>query len=191
MPDAALLLALVGLPFAGAIAAGLLPTHARDTAAWFAGAVALACLALLPAASAAAEAPAAAPPAAVSPLGASAPLQMGVYSPAGQAATERAHGLGLRTLYLTGGIGHWPSRDARAWLDEAAAAGQTPVVTYYQLDPSARSGAPGRAKVASALRDRRVMPGYWRDARLTTIFEGTSEIQKRIISDRMLPRAPR
>ncbi|HWH27393.1 MAG TPA: acyl-CoA dehydrogenase family protein [Mycobacteriales bacterium] len=29
---------------------------------------------------------------------------------------------------------------------------------------------------------------YWRDARLTTIFEGTSEIQKRIISDRLLPR---
>ena len=47
MPDAALLLALVGLPFAGALAAGLLPTHARDAAAWFAGAVALACLALV------------------------------------------------------------------------------------------------------------------------------------------------
>jgi alkylation response protein AidB-like acyl-CoA dehydrogenase len=30
---------------------------------------------------------------------------------------------------------------------------------------------------------------YWRDARLTTIFEGSSEIQRRIISDRMLPRA--
>lgn len=30
---------------------------------------------------------------------------------------------------------------------------------------------------------------YWRDARLTTIFEGTSEIQRRIISDRMLPKA--
>lgn len=30
---------------------------------------------------------------------------------------------------------------------------------------------------------------HWRDARLTTIFEGTSEIQKKIISDRMLPRA--
>jgi alkylation response protein AidB-like acyl-CoA dehydrogenase len=30
---------------------------------------------------------------------------------------------------------------------------------------------------------------YWRDARLTTIFEGTSEIQRRIISDRMLPRS--
>jgi alkylation response protein AidB-like acyl-CoA dehydrogenase len=30
---------------------------------------------------------------------------------------------------------------------------------------------------------------YWRDARVTTIFEGTSEIQRRIISDRMLTRA--
>ena len=29
---------------------------------------------------------------------------------------------------------------------------------------------------------------YWRDARLTTIFEGTSEIQRRIISYRLLPR---
>jgi alkylation response protein AidB-like acyl-CoA dehydrogenase len=32
---------------------------------------------------------------------------------------------------------------------------------------------------------------YWRDARLTKIFEGTSEIQKRIISDRLLPRTKR
>ena len=31
---------------------------------------------------------------------------------------------------------------------------------------------------------------YWRDARLTTIFEGTSQIQQRIISDRLLPRSP-
>lgn len=30
---------------------------------------------------------------------------------------------------------------------------------------------------------------HWRDARLTTIFEGTSEIQRKIISDAMLPRA--
>jgi alkylation response protein AidB-like acyl-CoA dehydrogenase len=30
---------------------------------------------------------------------------------------------------------------------------------------------------------------YWRDARLTKIFEGTSEIQQRIISDTYLPRA--
>ena len=29
---------------------------------------------------------------------------------------------------------------------------------------------------------------YWREARPTTIFEGASEIQRRIISDRMLPR---
>jgi alkylation response protein AidB-like acyl-CoA dehydrogenase len=32
---------------------------------------------------------------------------------------------------------------------------------------------------------------YWRDARLTKIFEGTSEIQLRIVSDRYLPRAAR
>ena len=32
---------------------------------------------------------------------------------------------------------------------------------------------------------------YWRDARLTKIFEGTSEIQMKIISDSLLPRAPR
>ncbi len=32
---------------------------------------------------------------------------------------------------------------------------------------------------------------YWRDARLTKIFEGTSEIQLRIVSDRYLPRAGR
>ena len=35
-----------------------------------------------------------------------------------------------------------------------------------------------------------ILQRYWRDARLTTIFEGTSEIQRRIISDRMLPRSP-
>ena len=29
---------------------------------------------------------------------------------------------------------------------------------------------------------------HWRDARLTKIFEGTSEIQLRIVSDRYLPR---
>ena len=31
---------------------------------------------------------------------------------------------------------------------------------------------------------------HWRDARLTPIFEGTSEMQKRSISNRMLPRSP-
>ena len=31
---------------------------------------------------------------------------------------------------------------------------------------------------------------HWRDARLTTIFEGTSQIQQRIIADRLLPRSP-
>ena len=31
---------------------------------------------------------------------------------------------------------------------------------------------------------------HWRDARLTTIFEGTSEIQRKIVADRLLPRSP-
>ncbi|HWX50694.1 MAG TPA: monovalent cation/H+ antiporter subunit A [Roseomonas sp.] len=46
MPES-LLLTLVGLPFLGAIAAGLLPTGARNAAAALAGAVALICLALV------------------------------------------------------------------------------------------------------------------------------------------------
>lgn len=36
----------------------------------------------------------------------------------------------------------------------------------------------------------RALERYWRDARLTTIFEGTSEIQRKIISDQLL-RKPR
>jgi len=34
----------------------------------------------------------------------------------------------------------------------------------------------------------RAVERHWRDARLTTIFEGTSEIQRKIISDGLLPR---
>jgi alkylation response protein AidB-like acyl-CoA dehydrogenase len=34
----------------------------------------------------------------------------------------------------------------------------------------------------------RAVERHWRDARLTTIFEGTSEIQRRTISDRLLAR---
>ena len=47
MPDALLLIAAVGLPFIGAIVAGLLPTHARNAAAWLAGAATLVGLALV------------------------------------------------------------------------------------------------------------------------------------------------
>src|SRR3954454_5720841 len=47
MSDVVLLLALVGLPFAGAIAAGLLPTHARNIASGLAGGVALTGLGLV------------------------------------------------------------------------------------------------------------------------------------------------
>jgi len=32
------------------------------------------------------------------------------------------------------------------------------------------------------------MERYWRDARLTKIFEGTSEIQQRVIADRLFER---
>src|SRR4030095_9604698 len=42
MPDEVLLIALVALPFAGSIAAGLLPANARNAEAWLAGAIALA-----------------------------------------------------------------------------------------------------------------------------------------------------
>ncbi|MDB5371467.1 MAG: monovalent cation/H+ antiporter subunit [Belnapia sp.] len=47
MPDALLLLALVILPFAGAVVAGLLPSHARNAAAGLAGAIALVSLGLV------------------------------------------------------------------------------------------------------------------------------------------------
>ena len=33
---------------------------------------------------------------------------------------------------------------------------------------------------------KRAVERYWRDARLTTIFEGPSEIQRKIISDRLI-----
>ncbi|CAO3453906.1 monovalent cation/H+ antiporter subunit A [Azospirillum largimobile] len=47
MPDALLLLIAVAFPFAGALVAGLLPTHARNAAAWLAGGVALVGLAMV------------------------------------------------------------------------------------------------------------------------------------------------
>ncbi|WP_377806783.1 monovalent cation/H+ antiporter subunit A [Azospirillum sp. A29] len=47
MPDALPLLIAIALPFAGAVAAGLLPTHARNAAAWLAGGVALLGLAMV------------------------------------------------------------------------------------------------------------------------------------------------
>ncbi|CAO3421753.1 monovalent cation/H+ antiporter subunit A [Azospirillum endophyticum] len=47
MPDALPLLIALALPFAGAVAAGLLPTHARNAAAWLAGGVTLVGLAMV------------------------------------------------------------------------------------------------------------------------------------------------
>ncbi|MCK8783029.1 monovalent cation/H+ antiporter subunit A [Roseomonas sp. NAR14] len=47
MPDEVLLLAAIALPWIGACATGLLPTHARNAAAWIAGGTALAAFLLL------------------------------------------------------------------------------------------------------------------------------------------------
>jgi multicomponent K+:H+ antiporter subunit A len=47
MPDALLLAAVIGLPFLGALAAALLPTHSRDAAAGLAGVVTLGALLLV------------------------------------------------------------------------------------------------------------------------------------------------
>jgi multicomponent K+:H+ antiporter subunit A len=47
MPDALLLMGTLALPFLGALAAVLLPTHSRDAAAWLAGAVTLGALLLV------------------------------------------------------------------------------------------------------------------------------------------------
>src|SRR3954469_22813455 len=47
MSDSLLLISAVSLPFIGAIVAGLLPTHARNAAAWLAGATTLVGLALV------------------------------------------------------------------------------------------------------------------------------------------------
>ncbi len=49
-----------------------------------------------------------------------------------------------------------------------------------------------RCKFTAAMAIPRILPieRYWRDARLTKIFEGTSQIQLRIISDRLLGGMP-
>lgn len=101
-------------------------------------------------------------------------LEAGIFSPGGEAAREGARApFGLRTLYLTGGVrrtGGWaPGTQAgdgtREWLRESAAAGTTPVLTYYQLQPSARSGRDETARTRAVLRDKATMRAYWRDVR--------------------------
>jgi len=54
--------------------------------------------------------------------------------------------------------------------------------------PSACAARASRSMAARGYTTLHAVERHWRDARLTKIFEGTSEIQKRIISDRLLGR---
>ncbi|MEE8077783.1 MAG: acyl-CoA dehydrogenase family protein [Pseudomonadales bacterium] len=71
--------------------------------------------------------------------------------------------------------------------DDESSAKEASMVKWFASEMSERVtsdalqilGGAGYTKLHSVER-------YWRDARLTKIFEGTSEIQLRIISDRLL-----
>jgi alkylation response protein AidB-like acyl-CoA dehydrogenase len=75
--------------------------------------------------------------------------------------------------------------------DMAAEVTQGPAF-WQQVAHLLDEGQPAESESAQvkllATETERRIERYWRDARLTTIFEGTSEIQRRIIGDRMLPR---
>ena len=47
-----------------------------------------------------------------------------------------------------------------------------------------------RGALEDALTTEYAVERCWRDARLTTIFEGTSEIQRRIIADGLIAATP-
>ena len=101
-------------------------------------------------------------------------FQVGMFSPHGAAQAEAAKApLGLRYLYVTGGVkqgrqwapGTPGAVGTTAWLRETQAAGAVPVLTYYQMQPSARHGKVEKARVSSVLRSRSIMRAYWRDVR--------------------------
>lgn len=108
-------------------------------------------------------------------------MQVGLFSPANQAARDRAVApYGLRYLYLTGGVGsgdRWApgteGGDGTAeWLRESFRAGMVPVLTYYQLQPSAPPGNDERTAVSRVLRDASTMRAYWRDVRAALMLMG-------------------
>ena len=58
----------------------------------------------------------------------------------------------------------------------------------FQISGPLFFGAANRLEGGAGYTSEFALERYWRDARLTKIFEGTSEIQLRIVSDRYLPR---
>ena len=66
------------------------------------------------------------------------------------------------------------------------------MVKYFASEMSERVTSEGIQILGGAGYTKlHAMERHWRDARLTKIFEGTSEIQQRIISDNLLGRSPR
>ncbi len=66
------------------------------------------------------------------------------------------------------------------------------MVKYYASEMAERVTSDGLQILAGAGYTKlHAVERHWRDARLTKIFEGTSQIQQRIISDHLLGRGPR
>ena len=68
---------------------------------------------------------------------------------------------------------------------------ETAMVKYLATEMAARvTSSAMQLHGGNGYTTERRIERYWRDARLTTIFEGTSQIMQKIISDRLLPRSP-
>ena len=76
--------------------------------------------------------------------------------------------------------------------DGAAATSETSMVKYFASEMSERVTSEALQILGGAgYTTLHPIERYWRDARLTKIFEGTSEIQQRIISDALLGKPTR
>ncbi len=83
-------------------------------------------------------------------------------------------------------------RVAQAMDDRSAAEEEAAMVKLFATEMAVRVTGEGiQIHGGNGYTTERAVERYWRDARLTTIFEGTSEIQRRTISDRLLGRIAR
>jgi alkylation response protein AidB-like acyl-CoA dehydrogenase len=83
-------------------------------------------------------------------------------------------------------------RVAQAMDDRVAAEEEAAMVKLHATEMAVRVTGEGiQIHGGNGYTTERAVERYWRDARLTTIFEGTSEIQRRTISDRLLGRVRR